>query len=52
MQQKKLCVSLLPDLVYLLFQYTSQGTKSLSELKVLYNVFVCIMEVITHGHIE
>ena len=51
-QYKKLCVSVSPELLYLLFHYTSPGTKSLSELKVTYSVFVGIMDVITHCHIE
>ena len=40
-QYTKLCKSLSTDLLYLLFYYTSPGTKSLSELKVTYSVFVC-----------
>ena len=35
-------MSLLPDLLYLLFHYTSTGAKSLAELKVTYSVFVCL----------
>ena len=37
------CVSLLPDLLYIIFHNILPDSKSLPELNIAYSVFVCII---------